>query len=309
MALLREGRKTGAGRRKPKRWLLAARPRTLPAAIVPVLIGSAAALYDRAFDWRAFVLALIGALAIQVAANFANDASDAARGADTSDRIGPQRMVASGLISGRTMWSATWLMIGIGAACGIGLAFMVGPIVLLIGVASILAMLGYVGGPLPYGYRGLGEVFVFLFFGLIATGGSRLVHDGHAPGWAWALGVPVGLLAAAILVANNLRDIESDALVGKRTLAVLLGGERTRTFYALLVGGALIVTAVMAVSRFTPWPTVAGVLAAPMIPILIRTSRKARDASSWLHLLGGTARLHLIFGILVAGGLAIVPPR
>lgn len=286
-------------------WVQAARPRTLPAAVVPVLVGSAAAYYDGVFDWRAFVLALIGALAIQVAANFSNDASDAARGADTSDRIGPQRMVASGLISRRAMWTGTWLMIAVGAACGVGLALIAGPIVFLIGVASILAMLGYVGGPIPYGYRGLGEMFVFLFFGLIATGGSRLVHDGHVPGWVWALGVPVGLLAAAILVANNLRDIESDARVGKRTLAVLLGQKRTRTFYAVLISGAMIVTAVITVARFTPWPSLAGILAAPLIPALVRSSRTARDASNWLRLLGGTARLHLVYGILVAGGLAV----
>jgi 1,4-dihydroxy-2-naphthoate octaprenyltransferase len=290
-------------RRPSTTWVLAARPRTLTAAVVPVLIGSAAAFYDGVFDWRAFLLALVGALAIQVAANFANDASDAARGADT-DRVGPQRMVASGLVSSRSMWTAAWIAVAIAVACGVGLLLLAGPIVIVIGVASILAMLGYVGGPLPYGYRGLGEVFVFLFFGLVATGGSRLVHDGQAPLWVWGLGVPVGFLAAAILVANNLRDIPTDTRSGKRTLAVFLGPKQTQTLYAILVPGALALTAGMAAFRLTPWPSVAGLLAAPLIPTLIRSARQG-DGSSLQRLLGGTARLHLTYGVLVAAGLAV----
>lgn len=290
-------------RRPSTTWVLAARPRTLSAAVVPVLVGSAAAFYDGVFDWRALLLALVGALAIQVAANFANDVSDATRGADTSDRIGPQRMVASGVISSRSMWSATWMAVAVATACGVGLAFLSGPIVIVIGAASILAMLGYVGGPFPYGYRGLGEVFVFLFFGLVATGGSRLVHDGHVPLWVWGLGVCVGLLAAAILVANNLRDIETDARSGKRTLAVILGRKRTQRMYAILVSGALALTAAMAVFRLTPWQTLASLLAAPVVPLLILTAWQAKDGSSWLRLLGGTARLHLLYGGLVAAGL------
>lgn len=288
-----------------RRWIQAARPRTLPAAIVPVLVGSAAAFYDAVFDWRAFVLALLGALALQVAANFANDASDAARGADTGDRLGPKRMVASGLISPEAMWAGTWLTLAITVACGIGLFLLAGPLVILIGLTSILAMLGYVGGPRPYGYRGLGEVFVFLFFGLIATGGSRFVHDRFTPAWVWALGIPVGFLASAILVANNLRDINTDARVGKRTLAVILGSERTRIFYTVLVWGALVVTAVMAAIRFTPWSTAAGILAWPLIPPLIRIVRSTAEADGLMRLLGGTARLHLFYGTLTAFGLVV----
>ena len=279
------------------------RPRTLPAAVVPVLVGSAAAYYDGVLDWRAFSLALIGALAIQVAANFANDVSDAARGADPGDRIGPPRMVTSGVVSARQMWLATWIAIAVATACGIGLTFLAGPVVIAIGVASILAMLGYVGGPMPYGYRGLGEVFVFVFFGLVATGASRLVHDGTVPGWVWLLGIPIGMLAAAILVANNLRDIATDARVGKKTLAVLLGRTRTRVLYRVLTWGAIAVTIVLAVARVTPLTTLAASLAAPLVPHLNALARDGEGARL-VPLLSGTARLHLFFGVLLSAGIA-----
>lgn len=283
-------------------WVQAARPRTLPAAVVPVLVGSAAAYYDGAFDWRAFSLALIGALAIQVAANFANDASDAARGADPGDRIGPARMVASGFISARQMWAATSATIGLALVCGIGLTLLAGPVVIAIGVASILAMLGYVGGPIPYGYRGLGELFVFLFFGLVATGGSRFVHDGSTPGWVWLVGIPIGMLAAAILVANNLRDIATDARVGKRTLAVLLGRPRTQRLYRWLTWGTIAVTVALAMTRITPLLTLSAVLAVPLVPGLNRIASRGEGAGL-IPLLAGTARLHLLFGLLLAAGI------
>lgn len=280
----------------------AARPRTLPAAVVPVLVGSAAAFYDDVFDWRAFALALAGSVAIQVAANFANDASDAARGADPADRVGPARMVAAGFITARQMWMGAWTAIGVAALCGIGLTLLAGPVVLAIGIASILAMLGYVGGPIPYGYRGLGEVFVFLFFGLVATGGSRLVHDGSAPGWVWLLGIPIGLLAAAILVANNLRDIATDTRVGKRTLAVMLGRHRTQVLYESSTWGAWAVVIILAAARVTPPASLAALLAAPMIVRLNRLA-KSDEGASLIPLLAGTARLHLLFGLLLAGGI------
>jgi 1,4-dihydroxy-2-naphthoate polyprenyltransferase len=270
--------------------------------VVPVLVGSAAAYHDRVFDWRAFSLALVGALAIQIAANFANDVSDAARGADPGDRIGPPRMVAAGVVPARNMWTATWIAIALATACGIGLTFLAGPVVIAIGVASILAMLGYVGGPMPYGYRGLGEVFVFFFFGVVATGASRLVHDGSAPGWVWLLGIPIGMLAAAILVANNLRDIVTDARVAKKTLAVLLGKARTRRLYAALTWGAVAITIVLAGTVVTPPTTLAATLAAPLIPELTGLTKDAEGAGL-VPLLPGTARLHLVFGLLLAAGI------
>ncbi|HEY4606544.1 MAG TPA: 1,4-dihydroxy-2-naphthoate octaprenyltransferase, partial [Acidimicrobiia bacterium] len=162
-------------------WRIAARVHTLPAAVVPVLVGSALAAADHVFAWEAFGYALVAALAIPVAANFANDASDASRGADTEDRLGPPRMVALGRITPRQMWVAVGLATLIAAVAGIALAVIAGPLVLVIGAVSIAAMLGYVGGPIPYGYKGLGEVFVFVFFGVVATVGSRYIHDMTAP--------------------------------------------------------------------------------------------------------------------------------
>ncbi len=286
-------------------WVEAARPRTLPAAVVPVAVGSAIAQADGAFDWRACALALIGALAIQIAANFANDVSDARRGADQADRVGPQRMVASGVATPRQMWTATWVAIAIAAACGIGLALIAGPLVVVIGMASVVAMLGYVGGPFPYGYRGLGEVFVFVFFGLVATAGSRFVHDGSVPALAWLLAVPVGFLATAILVINNLRDRDTDARAGKRTLVVMIGTEAGRRLFVLLVIGAFLVVAGAVIARLaTGWLLLAW-LTAPLGYRLATRVAAADNPAELRPALGQTARLHLLFGLLVALGTII----
>jgi len=286
-------------------WVEAARPRTLPAAVVPVAVGSAIAHADGAFEWRAFALALVGALAIQISANFANDVSDARRGADTTDRLGPQRMVASGLITPSQMWIATWLAIAVAAACGIGLTLIAGPLVLVIGLASIVAMLGYVGGPLPYGYKGLGELFVFVFFGLVATVGSRYAHDGSVPALAWLLAVPVGLLATAILVINNLRDLETDARAGKRTLVVIVGTVSGRRLFGLLICGAYLMVAGVVVARMaTVWLLLAW-LTAPLGYRLATRVAAADDPAELRPALGQTARLHLLFGLLLAVGIIL----
>lgn len=293
---------TAAGR---TRWLAAARPRTWPAAVVPVLVAGAAAYRDDAFDWFPLALTLIGALAIQIAANFANDASDARRGADPDDRVGPPRMVSSGLISGSAMWTACWTAVAVAAVAGVLLAVRAGPVILVIGAVSVLAMLSYVGGPIPYGYRGLGELFVFVFFGLVATGGSRLGYEGRSPAWVWLLGIPVGMLAAAILVANNLRDREIDQRVGKDTLAVKLGERRTRLLYAAFLWGAMLVTATLPAIGLAPELVVAGVGAVGLIPPLTRISGVASSTSMYAPLLGGTARLHLVFGTLLSVGIVL----
>jgi 1,4-dihydroxy-2-naphthoate octaprenyltransferase len=256
-------------------------------------VGAAAAYRAGIFDQTTLLLTLIGSLAIQIAANFANDASDARRGADPADRVGPPRMVASGQISGSAMWTACWIAIAIATACGVILAMRVGPVILWIGVASVLALLTYVGGPLPYGYRGLGELFVLAFFGVLATGGSRLAYDGTSPAWVWLMGIPVGMLAAAILVANNLRDREIDARVGKNTLAVVVGEKRARLLYGLLLWGAMLFTAGAAAVGIAPELVVAGVGAAGLIPPLTRISGVAVTAAMYAPLLGGTARLHV----------------
>jgi 1,4-dihydroxy-2-naphthoate octaprenyltransferase len=270
-------------------------------------VGAAAAYRAGAFDWPTLVLTLLASLAIQIAANFANDASDARRGADPADRVGPPRMVASGQIGGSAMWIACWTAIAVATVCGVILAMRVGPVILWIGAASIFALLTYVGGPLPYGYRGLGELFVFGFFGVLATGGSRLAYDGTTPAWVWLMGIPVGMLAAAILVANNLRDREIDARVGKNTLAVLIGEKRTRLLYGVLLWGAMLFTAVAPAVGVAPEMVVAGVGAAGLIPPLTRISGVAVTATMYAPLLGGTARLHLVYGILLSVGIVLDP--
>ncbi len=286
-------------------WKTAARPHTLPAAVVPVLVGSGLAAGADAFRFDAFFWALVGALAIQIAANFANDVSDARRGADTPDRLGPPRMVAQGVISPRRMWTATWLAVGVAAVAGVALTVIAGPVILAIGVASILAMLGYVGGPVPYGYRGLGEVFVFVFFGVVATVGSRYVHDMTAPLEAWLLAVPVGLLVTAILVVNNYRDIDTDAAAGKRTLAVILGRARTRTLYAALVYAAFALVVVFAVAGLTPLPTLFAAFLLPFATVPVRIVYTKTDGAALIRALKLTARAHLWTGLVLAAGAAI----
>ncbi len=286
-------------------WALAARPRTLPAAAAPVLVGGGLAAGDGVFRLGPFLAAMVGALAIQVAANFANDASDAARGADTPDRIGPPRMVAEGIISPGRMWAAVWASVGVAAAAGVYLITVAGWAIALIGIVSILAMLGYVGGPVPYGYRALGEVSVFVFFGLVATVGSRYVHDRAAPLDAWVLGVVMGLLASAILVANNLRDLETDAAADKRTLAVVLGRRRTRSLFATLMVAAFAIVLVGAVTGLTPPASGMAIVLAPFAVPLVRTARQAVDGPSLVGVLSGVARLQLLVGIFVGAGSAV----
>src|SRR5207248_3814312 len=219
-------------------WVMAARVRTLPAAVAPVLVGSSLAIHDSSFDGIAFACALLGALFIQVGTNLSNDYSDARRGADTEDRLGPVRVTAGGLVPPQRVLVATYVSFGVAVLAGVYLIAVAGWQLLLVGAASILAGVLYTGGPRPYGYEGLGEVFVFLFFGIVAVAGSFFVQVGHLRWEAFALAVPVVLLAAAILVVNNFRDVDSDRRAGKRTLAVRLGRARTRTMFATIVYGA-----------------------------------------------------------------------
>lgn len=286
-------------------WKIAARPHTLPAAVVPVLVGGGLAGGQDAFRLDAFLWALLGALAIQVAANFANDASDARRGADAEDRIGPPRMVALGVISSRDMWIATWSAIGVAAVAGAALTLIAGLWILIIGVASVIAMLGYVGGPAPYGYKGLGEVFVFVFFGLVATVGSRYVHDMTTPLASWLLAVPIGMLVTAILVANNYRDIETDSNTGKRTLAVALGRERTRRLFIVLVYGAFPLIVGFAVVGWTPLPTAFAGFLIPFASVPVRIVNRKTTGPALIRALKLTARLHLVTGLVLAAGSAI----
>jgi 1,4-dihydroxy-2-naphthoate octaprenyltransferase len=288
-------------------WRIAARPHTLPAAVVPVLVGGGLAYGVSVFRWDAFVWALVGALAIQVAANFANDASDAHRGADTADRVGPPRMVALGVIDARRMWLATWIAVGIAAVAGIFLTLIAGWVVLLIGGSSVIAMLGYVGGPAPYGYRGLGEVFVFVFFGLVATVGSRYVHDQTAPLSAWLLAIPIGMLVTAILVVNNYRDIDTDRAAGERTLAVIMDRGPTRTLFAVLVYGAFVAIALFGTIGWTPLSTLFSCFLVPFAAVPVRIVYAKSDGPALIRALKSTARLHLWVGVSLAAAVAFVP--
>jgi len=283
----------------------AARPRTLPAAVAPVLVGTALAASEDVFRPLAFVAALIGSVFIQIGTNLSNDYSDARRGADTEERLGPVRVTAGGLVPPRKVLVATWLAFGIAVAAGLYLVALVGWELLLIGAASILAGVLYTGGPRPYGYEGLGEVFVFLFFGIVAVTGSYYVQAEQVTWEAFVLAVPVGLLASAILVVNNVRDLESDRRAGKRTLAVRLGRERARTLYGLMVYGAFLTA---------PVPWVAGSLSAwlllplvllPVAVLLVRVVRAHADGPTLNLALARTGMLQLAFCVLLSAGLLL----
>lgn len=281
-------------------WVIAARVRTLPAAVAPVLVGSALAHNDEAFRWDSFLLAMVGALAIQVAANFANDASDAKRGVDVK-RVGPPRMVTAGLITAHQMWTGVAGAVAVSAVTGIWLFTIAGWPILAIGVVSVLAMLTYVGGPIPYGYRGLGELMVFVFFGLVATVGTRFAHDGHAGLSAWVAGTIMGSLAAAILMANNIRDIRTDADAGKNTLAVMLDIDGARTLYLWLLIGPF---ALLALGGAFGWIPSLSAIAVFLFP-LTRSLTKSIFSTQPNVLIGNlarTARLQLLVAILMSAG-------
>jgi 1,4-dihydroxy-2-naphthoate polyprenyltransferase len=286
-------------------WLMAARPRTLPAAIAPVLVGTALAGFGGIFHPLRFVAALLGAVFIQVGTNLSNDYSDARRGADAEDRLGPVRVTAGGLVPPRQVLVATYVSFGLAVLAGIYLIVVAGWLLLVIGAASILAGVLYTGGPRPYGYEGLGELFVFLFFGVVAVAGSFFVQVKHLHWEAFALSVPVGLLAAAILVVNNIRDVDSDRRAAKRTLAVKLGRERTRVLFAAVVGLAFLLAPVTWL--FGPlhaWVMLSW-LALPLAVALVRTVRTRTDGPSLNGALAASGQLQLVFCVLLSAGLLL----
>ena len=261
-------------------WVMAARVRTLPAAIAPVLVGTSLALGAGHFHPLAFVAALLGAVFIQVGTNLSNDYSDARRGADTEDRLGPVRVTAGGLVPPRQVLLATYVTFGLAVACGAYLVAVAGWELLAVGAASILAGVLYTGGPRPYGYEGLGEVFVFLFFGIVAVAGSYFVQVQQLPWEAFVCAVPVGLLASAILVVNNVRDLETDRRAGKRTLAVRLGRERTRALYTAMIAGAFVTAPLpWAFGSMTAWLLLSW-LAIPLALGVVRVVRTRTDGPS-----------------------------
>lgn len=250
-------------------WLLAARPRTLPAAASPVLIGTAIAYYDDAFRLLPALGALVGALLLQIGANFANDMFDYQKGADDSQRLGPTRVTQSGMLSAASVKTGMWLMFGLAALIGVYLTWVSGWPVVVIGLAAIAAAILYTGGPSPYGYRGLGELFCFLFFGVAAVMGTYYVQAVRFSLSSFIGSVPVGLLIVAILAVNNLRDIHTDRAAGKMTLSVRLGVQGSRQEYMLLVLTAYLITILQAVSGLNSFWLLLPILTLPMAVELI----------------------------------------
>ncbi len=286
-------------------WVMAARPKTLPLGVAPVLVGTALAGYLHIFHPLRFIAALLGSVFIQIGANLSNDYSDARRGADTEDRLGPVRVTAGGLVPPRQVLIATYVTFGLAVLCGVYLIAVAGWQLLLIGVASIIAGVLYTGGPRPYGYEGLGEVFVFLFFGFAAVAGSYFAQVEDFSWESLVLSVPVGLIAAAVLVVNNTRDIDTDRRANKRTLAVRIGRENSRLMYAAMV---LIAYPVVLI----PW--VFGPLSAwlllpflslPLAQRVIRIVATHADGPSLNRALAGTGQLQLVFCVLLSAGLLL----
>ncbi len=289
------------------KWIAGARPRTLPAAVVPVLVGTACAagrVPGGLIWWRAGA-AMVVALAIQIGTNYANDYSDGKRGTDDpGQRVGPPRLVGWGLASPGAVKRAALLSFAVATIAGLALAVAVGPELVVVGAASFAAGWLYTGGPRPYGYLGLGELFVFVFFGVVATAGSSYVQLDELTKLSFAASVPVGLLATALLVINNLRDIPGDTAVGKRTLAVRLGDQRTRVLYVVLVAGAFVFVPIVAGAGSRP----AGALAFFALLLARRPVTRVLEGARGRELipvLADTGRVQLVFGVLFAAGLAI----
>lgn len=284
------------------RWLIGARPRTLPAAVVPVALGTAAAVGEPGPVWWRAGLALVVSLALQVGVNYANDHSDGIRGTDEV-RVGPVRLVASGLASASSVKKAAFTAFGVAAVCGLVLAAVTSWWLLVVGAAAILAGWFYTGGPKPYGYLGLGELFVFVFFGLVATAGTTFVVCEHITTVSWLAACMAGCLACALLVVNNLRDIPTDREVGKRTLAVRLGDARTRWLYTGLLGVSFaLVVAIAVIGRPLALLGLLGIVVA--VPA-VRAVRGGAAGRELIPVLGGTGKVQLVTGLLAALGIAL----
>jgi 1,4-dihydroxy-2-naphthoate octaprenyltransferase len=283
------------------RWVTGARPRTLPAAVVPVALGAACAVGAGSIVWWRVVLALVVSVALQVGVNYANDYSDGVRGTDDL-RTGPVRLVASGLAVPAQVKRAALVAFAVAALAGMVLAVATSWWLIAVGAAAILAAWGYTGGPRPYGYLGLGELFVFVFFGLVATVGTTFVAIEEITGLSIVMGCAAGALACALLVVNNLRDISTDAAVGKRTLAVRLGERATRRMYVVLFGAGFLLAAVAAAWR---WPALLALLAAPLAAAPVRAVLGGARGGELIAVLGATGRVQLAYGVLAGVGLAI----
>ena len=274
--------------------------------MAPVLVGTAAAV-EASDELRvgAFIAALVGSVFIQIGTNLANDYSDAKRGADSVDRLGPVRVTASGMVAPRRVLVATWVAFAVAVGAGIYLTAIAGPVILAVGAVSILAGVLYTGGPRPYGYAGLGEAFVFLFFGLVAVNGSYFVQVERLDWLPFALSVPVGCLATAILVVNNVRDIDTDRRAGKLTLAVRLGRGRARVLYAALVVAAYLgLTSALLLADGPAWGLLA-LASLPLAPRPVRAVRRRTDGPSLNAALAATGALLAAFSALLTAGLLL----
>lgn len=284
-------------------WVAGARPRTLPAAVVPVAVGTGVAAVDGEVIWWRAAAALVVSLALQVATNYVNDYADGVRGTDgDTSRIGPQRLVGSGLASAAQVKRAALVAFGLAGLAGGALALAVGPELFIVGAASMVAGWAYTAGPKPYGYLGLGEVFVFVFFGVVATVGSAYVHTESVSALAVVGSVPVGLLSVALLVVNNLRDIPGDTKSGKRTLAVRIGDGPTRMLYVVSIIGVGL--GVVGVGAFEPYALMALVPLATSIRPVTAVTGGAKGADL-VPVLGATGRSQLWTGLALAAGLAL----
>jgi 1,4-dihydroxy-2-naphthoate octaprenyltransferase len=283
-------------------WVAGARPRTLPNSIVPVAVGTGAAFGVAGAVWWKALLAMGVALALQVGVNYANDYSDGVRGTDTAERVGPMRLTATRTAPARQVLAAAWACFGVAAVLGLVLVAVSAWWLLAVGAAAIVAAWFYTGGRRPYGYRGLGEVAVFVFFGLVAVVGTTFVQVGSVPWQAWVAAVPIGLLSCSVLVINNLRDIPTDAATGKVTLAVRLGERATRRVYAGCVVAAFVLALVTAAAS---WWVVLVLLAAPLAVRPLRRVLGGQTGRDLVLGLGETGRLQMAFGALFALGLAL----
>jgi 1,4-dihydroxy-2-naphthoate octaprenyltransferase len=287
-------------------WLLAARPRTLPAAVAPVVLGSAVAFADKNFVWLPAAAALIVALLLQIGVNLANDYFDYLKGIDTQDRLGPPRVTQSGLIPAKQVKAGMILTLSLSLIPGAYLLTVGGLPVLIIGLACICAALAYSGGPFPLASLGLGDLFVFIFFGLVAVCGTYYVQARHLTPLVWLMGVIEGLLITAILVVNNLRDIQSDRQTGKRTLAVIIGGRGSRIEYVLLLAGAYAIPIILWLSgRMSAW-VLLPLLSLPTALSLMHLIWKNPADPILNQALVKTAKLALIYSLLLSIGLILL---
>jgi 1,4-dihydroxy-2-naphthoate octaprenyltransferase len=285
-------------------WLLAARPKTLPAAAAPVVVGTAVAISEHVFSLWPALAALLGALFIQIGANFANDVFDYKKGADTTERLGPIRVTQAGLLTPRQVLIGMGVAFGLAGLAGLYLIWVGGWPVVVIGVLSITAGIAYTSGPFPLGYKGLGDLFVFIFFGLVAVCGTYYVQAGTVSATAVWAALPMGLLVTNILVVNNLRDIDTDRAVGKKTLAVRLGVRGTQLEYLLLLIGSYAAPLLMWLAGgSTPWVMLSW-LSIPLAVSLWRQILHEKGRALNVALVG-TARLALVYGLLLSVGLMI----